>query len=351
MGAIYKARHPTLDRFIVIKKLTMSGQASVRERFRREASIMMDFRNEYIVDVFDHFKEGPANYIAQEFVDGLSLEGLLARDRYLPERPALIIFRDACRALKYAHDRGVVHRDIKPGNLLISRKGDVKLVDFGIASMDDETQDVLTREGMTLGTPSYMAPEQFGNSRNVDKRADIYSLGVMLYEMTTGQRPFPGSINPETTRLIQQGRCRSPRRLNPALSNFTATLVRKAMHHKLKRRYRDLGPLLKKLDRRLSRIGIKDEKEELAVCIAGRWIPPRTERHVLRASLAIIAGLAILSGGLLFFAYRSGLRHEYPPSTEFELVTLSARVPKDSRRGERIFVAAELFIDDGVEFP
>ncbi|MFA6506538.1 MAG: serine/threonine-protein kinase, partial [Treponemataceae bacterium] len=237
MGAIYKAEHPTLDRFVVIKKLTLSGSASIRERFRREAAIMMDFRNEYIVDVFDHFREGSASYIVQEYVDGLSLEGLLARERYLPERIALIIFRDACRALKYAHEHGVVHRDIKPGNLLISKKGDVKLVDFGIARVEDDTQDVLTREGMTLGTPSYMAPEQFGNTKNVDKRADIYSLGVMLYESVTGKRPFPGVISPETIHLIQLGKYRSPRRVNPALTSFTVSVIKKTMHAKLKRRY------------------------------------------------------------------------------------------------------------------
>ena len=109
----------------------------------------------------------------------------------------MYIFYHAALALQYAHSRQVIHRDIKPANIMVSRTGEIKLVDFGIAQSDSE-EDTLTRDGMTLGTPSYMAPEQFEDSRNVTCQADIYSLGVMLYEMVTGKKPFPGKMNPET---------------------------------------------------------------------------------------------------------------------------------------------------------
>ncbi|MFW5843487.1 MAG: serine/threonine-protein kinase, partial [Spirochaetota bacterium] len=168
MGAVYTAQHPTLDRTVIIKKLTLRGNADMRERFRREAQIMMDLRNDAIVDVYDHFREGSSYYIVLEYVDGVSLEELIHRERYLPSDVALLIVREACRALVYAHERGVIHRDIKPGNILISRSGEVKLVDFGIATIHGDDESNLTREGMTLGTPVYMAPEQFRNTRNVD---------------------------------------------------------------------------------------------------------------------------------------------------------------------------------------
>lgn len=351
MGAIYKAEHPTLDRFVVIKKLTLGGQANVRERFRREAAIMMDFRNEYIVDVYDHFKEGASHYIVQEFVDGLSLEALLARERYVPERIALTIFRDACKALKYAHDKGVVHRDIKPGNLLVSKRGEVKLVDFGIARTEDEDQDVLTKEGMTLGTPSYMAPEQFRNTRNVDKRADIYSLGVLLYETTTGKRPFPGAITPETIRLIQTGRCKKPRRLNPALTGFTAALIRRMMRADPKRRVKDLGPIIRALDARLARIGVRDERSELTAYIGGSWTPPRSVSKTLIPSIAATAGVLLFLGVLALFARGRGWHYEYLSPSEYGAVRVNVRLPAGPRPADSVFVSAELFIDDGKDIP
>ncbi|HPB66154.1 MAG TPA: serine/threonine-protein kinase, partial [Spirochaetales bacterium] len=189
MGAVFKATHPTLKRHVVLKKLTMRGSASIAERFKREARILMDFKHDNIVRVFDHFKEGSSHYMVMEFVDGESLDALIRRRRFLSTELSLAIFLKACRALAYAHERGVVHRDIKPGNILISKKGEVKLADFGIASSGDEDDGGLTREGMTLGTPSYMPPEQIENAKNVDKRADVYAMGIMLYEMTTGKKP------------------------------------------------------------------------------------------------------------------------------------------------------------------
>jgi serine/threonine protein kinase len=191
MGAVYAAEHPTLERTVIIKKLTLRGSADVRERFRREAQIMMDLRNDAIVDVYDHFREGSFYYIVLEYVDGVSLDRLIRERRYLPERIAILILREAARGLAYAHGRNVVHRDIKPANILVSTAGEVKIVDFGIATIHgiEGHESELTREGMTLGTPSYMAPEQFQSSRSVDRRADIYSLGIVWYEMVTGRRP------------------------------------------------------------------------------------------------------------------------------------------------------------------
>lgn len=351
MGAVYTAKHPTLDRTVIIKKLTLRGNSAVRERFRREASIMMDFRNEYIVDVLDHFREGPSYYIVQEYVDGFSLSELLYRERYLPERIALLIFQDCCNALKYAHDRRVIHRDIKPGNLLIARSGEVKLVDFGVARAEDVDERVLTREGMTLGTPSYMAPEQFNDTRGVDRRADIYSAGVVLYEMVTGKRPFPGSITPETMRLIQHGRYRRPRRLNPAVSRFTGRLIRHCMQSNRKRRYSDLSSVLKRLHRRLRTADVASERAEIASYLSGNWRPARSRSPLRRMIAAVIVLVVLAAGAAACYGARTGLLYEYLKPDRYGDLQLVVRVPRSAvpSAPEAQNVTADLSIFGGAD--
>ena len=137
MGAVYLATHPELKRKVVIKKLILkSGGAAIRERFKREARILSELSSPYVVRMFDYFTEGRANYIVLEFVDGMSLDKLIEKQVSLPPELALLIFLDACLGLKNAHSKDIVHRDIKPGNILISKRAEVKLADFGIASDD-----------------------------------------------------------------------------------------------------------------------------------------------------------------------------------------------------------------------
>ncbi|MCB1309886.1 MAG: serine/threonine protein kinase [Leptospiraceae bacterium] len=252
MGKIYKARHPTLKRDIILKRLNVTGNRTIDRRFLREARLMMDFRHDHIVQVYDHFKEGPFYYIAMEYIDGISLADLIDKHRYLRNDVALLIFYEICKALKYAHDRGVIHRDIKPENILISRRGEVKLTDFGIARADDSRLEGLTRN-MTLGTPAYMSPEQLENSSRVDCRSDIYSLGVVLYRMVTGRCPFPGNITPETITLITMGRYRPPQKINPEISGFIRRVIRRAMHRMPQKRYANLNQLIGKLEKKLGR--------------------------------------------------------------------------------------------------
>ena len=180
MSAVYKAVHPTLNRNVIIKQLKVRGSAAFVERFKREARIMMDFRNEHIVQVYDHFKAGSSYYLVMEFVDGTNLESIIKEKKFIPNEMAVIIFSEICKALKYAHDKDVIHRDIKPSNILISKEGVVKLVDFGIAMSKEDSEDGLTSAGMAIGTPAYMSPEQIADTKNVDKRTDIYSMGVMF---------------------------------------------------------------------------------------------------------------------------------------------------------------------------
>jgi len=245
MGAVYKANHPTLKRKVILKQLILKNNASVIERFKREARIMMDLRHDHIVQVYDHFKEGSSYFIAMEYVDGIALDNLVKEKRYLVNSAALLIFMEICKGLKYAHDKGVVHRDIKPANILISKDGEVKIADFGIATSKEDAEVGLTRTGSTLGSPAYMSPEQINDAKSVDRRADIYSMGVLLYNMVTGKLPFACNISPDTISKIEKGQYTSAKKINPKIKPMVAGLIKKTMHRKKRRRIKDAGKIIK----------------------------------------------------------------------------------------------------------
>ena len=247
MGTVYKAIHPSLKRYVVIKKLTIRGNAALRERFKREAQILMELHHPNIVHMFDFFKEGSFYYIVLEYVDGMALDKLLKKREKLTSPITMLILRDTCNALKYAHEKGIIHRDIKPGNILISRHGEIKLADFGIASSEKESDNDsnLTQQGSALGTPAYMPPEQFSDSKTVDQRADIYSLGIMLYEMVVGKKPFPGNFSPETLAQIHKGKYESPKKLDKNIDPTILRLIRKMIQPNPKHRFQNVDKIIK----------------------------------------------------------------------------------------------------------
>jgi len=319
MGAVYRAKHPTLKRNVILKQLTLRGGGGFIERFKREASLMIDLRDERIVTVYDHFREGSSYYIVMEYVEGTSLDRLLAERGRLSNEAALLVFTEVCRGLKHAHDRGVIHRDIKPGNILISNRGEVKLTDFGIATSKEAGEEGLTQTGMTLGTPSYMSPEQISEAKKVDKRADIYSLGVMLYEMLTGTKPFPPDLTPDTVNRINRGQYRKPRRIDPSIPPVFSRIIRKAMHHKPGRRFQDLQQVLDRLERFTRRYGNREEirrdlrrylrEEQISLPGArGRRRRMKSGRRALRAALGTALAVVLAAGGL--YAWYSGACYE-----------------------------------------
>ncbi|MFN0077334.1 MAG: serine/threonine-protein kinase [Prosthecobacter sp.] len=193
MGAVYKARQPKLNRFVALKIISAEAGADPQfaERFQREAQALAKLNHPNIVSVFDFGESEGLFYFLMEFVDGANLRTLIRSGEMKPEA-ALALIPAFCDALQYAHDEGVVHRDIKPENVLVDKKGRIKIADFGLAKLlgHDAPGDTLTRTGMHLGTPRYMAPEQVDKPDTVDHRADIYSLGVVFYEMLTGEIPM-----------------------------------------------------------------------------------------------------------------------------------------------------------------
>src|SRR5688572_13977070 len=224
MGAVYKVRQPKLDRFAALKLLPQSlagaGEAFA-VRFAREAKLLARLNHANIVAVYDHGQAGGFFYLLMEYVDGVNLRQAMRASRFTPEQ-ALAIVPKICEALQYAHDEGVLHRDIKPENILLDAKGRVKLADFGIAKLAAEreafstgagaAESGLTQSGAALGTPSYMAPEQREHPSGVDHRADIYSLGVVFYELLTGDLPqglfappsAKSAVDPRIDAIVQQ---------------------------------------------------------------------------------------------------------------------------------------------------
>ena len=211
MGVVYKARQKRLGRFVALKILSpkIGQDPAFAERFTREAQAMGMLNHPHIVAVYDFGQtpsprfsgegqgvraaggEGGLYYFIMEFVDGVNVRQLLDTGKLVPAE-ALAIVPQICEALQYAHDHGVVHRDIKPENLLIDKEGRVKIADFGIAKLvgRDAKDRTLTGAGQIVGTPQYMAPEQIEHPLQVDHRADIYSLGVVFYQMLTGELPI-----------------------------------------------------------------------------------------------------------------------------------------------------------------
>lgn len=217
MGAVYKARQRDLDRLVALKILRpgLDAEPGFAERFTREARALAQLNHPGIVTLYEFGQTSAGRFfILMEFVDGMNLRQLLAAGRLSP-REALAIVPPLCDALQYAHDRGLIHRDIKPENLLIDRLGRIKIADFGIATLTTaapasasalighSSLGIRHSDGFTetVGTPAYMAPEQRDRPAETDHRADLYALGVVLYQMLTGELPAADQLRPPSTRV------------------------------------------------------------------------------------------------------------------------------------------------------
>lgn len=203
MGAVYKARQPGLDRFVAVKILPpeVGADPAFAERFTREARALAQLSHQNIVSVFDSGEANGQYYFIMEYVDGANLRHVIETGAIEPEE-ALAIVPQICEALQFAHDEGIVHRDIKPENILVDKQGRVKIADFGLAKLLGRApaEAALTGTHQAMGTLHYMAPEQMQGAGSVDHRADIFSLGVVFYEMLTGQLPI-GKFEPPSKKV------------------------------------------------------------------------------------------------------------------------------------------------------
>lgn len=233
MGIVYKARQIALDRTVALKFLKAEGEASTDfiERFKREAQAAARLNHTNVIQVYDAGHEGDTLFFSMEFVEGETLSSVLDRQDRIPAARALRIVREVAKALAYAHQHGVIHRDIKPDNILVTKDGGVKLADLGLAKVKDtqEAHKSLTISGEVMGTPYYMSPEQTRDTRSVDARSDIYSLGATFYRMVTGEPPFPGNSPFEVMANIQKGPVPNASERFPDVPWVYAQLIMKTM--------------------------------------------------------------------------------------------------------------------------
>ncbi|HUY22844.1 MAG TPA: Stk1 family PASTA domain-containing Ser/Thr kinase [Acidimicrobiales bacterium] len=237
MAEVYRARDQLLDRPVALKVLfpELSVDRSFVERFRREAQAAANLSHPNIVPVFDWGEDGGTYFIVMEFVDGRPLSSILRTAGPLHPDRAAEIAADVAGALSYAHRHGVVHRDVKPGNVLITEEGTIKVTDFGIARAVN-TEESLTQTGAVMGTATYFSPEQ-AEGMGVDSRSDIYSLGVVLFEMVTGRPPFLGDTPVAVASKHVREHPPAPREINPAVPPDLEAIILKCMAKSPDHRY------------------------------------------------------------------------------------------------------------------
>jgi serine/threonine-protein kinase len=254
MGAVWAGRHVQIGRRVALKFLhpQIAHNAEIASRFLREAQAAASIGSDHIVDIYDvgHLPNG-IPYLVMEYLEGEDLASVLKREVRLEPPRAVDLILQLCEALAPAHERGIVHRDLKPANLILIHRekyGEwLKVLDFGIAKIRlpaiGQSSAHLTKTGATLGTPHFMAPEQFMGAHEVDPRADVYSSGVILYQLLTGITPFTGSTYEELIVTIATGVVRPPRELRGELDGKISDIVLRAMHREVGQRFPTMDDL------------------------------------------------------------------------------------------------------------
>ena len=230
MGVVYKGFEPALNRFVAIKELSpsLAHDPQLVERFLREARSMAALNDPHIIQIYFIGQENGQPFFVMEFVEGESLSGLLKREGRLQPEVALKILHQTAQGLATAHDAGVIHRDIKPGNLMLSSRGQVKIADFGIALATQDLSKKLTSTGEFVGTPGYLSPEVC-LGKPVDQRSDVFSLGIVLFEMLSGKTPFSDESPLGLMLEVVKAEIPDVRQLNEAVDTQTASILAKML--------------------------------------------------------------------------------------------------------------------------
>jgi tetratricopeptide (TPR) repeat protein len=293
MGVVYQARQKGLNRLVALKMILAGAHASLEHlaRFRAEAEAVASLQHPNIVQVYDTGEHEGRSYFSLEYVDGGSLAQKLGGAPQQPRQAATLV-QALARAVHYAHERGIVHRDLKPANVLLTSQGTPKVTDFGLARRLDE--DGQTRTGDVMGTPSYMAPEQaHGKVHEIGPPADIYALGVILYECLTGRPPFRGATLLETLEQVRSAEPVGPRRLQPSVPRDLETICLKCLDKDPRKRYASATELADDLRRFLASEPIKARPATRGER-AWKWARRRPAVAALSAALVItlVAGFA-----------------------------------------------------------
>jgi len=261
MSFVYTAEHITLKRKFAIKKLAdhLTHAPGFKERFQKEGLAQAQLQHDNIVQVVDSFEDEDSFYLVMDYINGESLDNKIKRLGKLPQNDAINYVQDILDALNYAHERKIIHRDIKPSNIIISEQNKAKLLDFGIAIMIGDVR--LTSTGMNIGTPLYMSPEQINKPKSVDHRSDVYSVGIVLYEMLTGKIPFDGETDYSIKEQHVNKAVPPPKEINPGISQELNTIIMKALEKNPDNRFRGCGDFLEYLNAALTNDFRKQVKE------------------------------------------------------------------------------------------
>jgi serine/threonine protein kinase len=226
MATVYRAVQSGLGRTVALKILHshLTETQEFHDRFFREAKITASLSHPNIVKIFDYGREEAHHYLAMEFIDGWSLDHYLSGGRRLPLQMGLFIITEICRALEHAHERGVIHRDLKPQNILIARNGDVKLADFGMARLLDGSMQNITAPNHVAGTPQFMSPEQVRGGE-VGAPSDIFSIGTLLYLLATMRLPFSGANVAEVIHRVSLCDYEKPKRIDPSIDDRLSEVI------------------------------------------------------------------------------------------------------------------------------
>lgn len=362
MGAVYLGEDPELKRTVVIKTMLKSG-GSRKQRFIREAGILSGLTSQRIVRFYETMSTADKEYVVLEYVEGMDLGKILEKDGKLPAELSLWLLREICRGLKVAHHQKIVHRDIKPANILIEKGANVKIADFGISGVestndgtsDGESQsnpvksklisnvkvvnDNITMGGdsntkSSMGTLSYMAPEQMENVHEVDSRADIYSLGVMLYEMVTGCKPYTENSLLNQHKKIQEGKYIKPTKLVKGLPSVVTKIISKTIRFNKSDRYSSVDKIIHKIDRYLKSFNERDIRQELANSIVSypksqykyRAVVSKNRRRYKIAGISAAVVVGIIGIFLLIKAgFNSGFIQKYLMFKTYTPVTVQLK--------------------------
>ena len=286
MGVVYRAEDSALGRTVAIKTIALTGNAEERDvheaRFMQEARAAGSIGHPSIITIYDVGREGDTAFIAMELLEGRDLRDMIREVSLMPSK-SVAIAAAVAEGLAYAHGRGVVHRDIKPGNIMVLPDGRVKIMDFGIARLHEPT--VKTQTGVLLGSPQYMSPEQIVG-QPFDHRADIFSLGLVLYEMLTGSKPFQGDDIPELMFKVANMPATPPSHIAPDLPPVIDYIVARALKKKADERYASAGELAKDLRDALNEVNAAEAAGlERAGAKTVPNVPPESHAEPSPASL------------------------------------------------------------------
>ena len=304
-GVVYRARQKSLNRIVALKVIGLGQWATKAhvKRFRLEAEAAASLEHPCIVPIYEVGERDGACYFSMKFVEGGQLDEVVRRAP-MSIRQAVELIAKVARTVHYAHEHGILHRDIKPGNILLDANGEPHLTDFGLARLL-ETESSITHTLDVLGTPSYMAPEQaVGNNAAVSRATDVYGLGAVLYQLLTGQPPFAGGTTYETIKLLLDTEPRQPRLLNPKVNRDLSTICLKCLEKDPQRRYASALALAEDLERWLKHEPIQARRTGL-FARGKKWVRRKPAiAAVITLSLALIATVGGSFGKATYSAVR-----------------------------------------------